>query len=249
MTAPGPLVLLHGANGSARELSPLIERLPVGLPIFAPDLLAHGGRTLVPALSVAAIAEDVLRQCDAAGIGEADWFGYSFGGLIAVWIAAHHPDRVRSIASLAAKVVYDQRSVAHVTHLLDPERLEAIPRGAELAAVHAPNDWRALALANRAMFERFADAPPIDLVALGRVRHPVLLMAGLKDPLVTGPETGALAAMLPDAATWLFASTCHPLRDAPLDEIARQLAAFRADPDGMIRSGRVNLLRYWWRTS
>ena len=246
MTGAAPLVLLHGANGSARELAPLTDRIPAGTRFFAPDLLAHGGRDVVPALSVPAIAADLLDQCDAAGIGQADWFGYSFGGLVALWIAAHHPDRVRSIATLAAKIVYDRRSVAHVTHLLDPQRLESIPRGAELAETHAPRDWRALARSNRAMFEAFADEPPLDAAALGRIRQPVLLMAGLEDPLVTSVETRALAAMLPNAVTGLFPGTCHPLRNAPLDTVLQTLGRFRIDPDKMVRAARVNLLSYWW---
>jgi len=243
---PAPLVLLHGANGSAREIAALTDRIPPGVRVFVPDLLAHGGRALVPELSIPMLAADLLRQCDDAHIGQADWFGYSFGGLVALWIAVHHPDRVRSIATLAAKVIYDDDAVAHVTHLLDPARLETIPRGAALAVTHAPQDWRALARTNRAMFERFATEPPIDPDALRRVEKPVLLMAGLKDPLVAGAETGALVRLLPNAITGLFPGTCHPLPRAPLDIVLRTLTRFRADPEKMVRSARVNLLSYWW---
>lgn len=153
---------------------------------------------------------------------------------------------MRSIATLAAKIVYDRRSVAHVTHLLDPQRLEAIPRGAELEETHAPQDWRALARTNRAMFKAFAGEPPLDAAALGRVQQPVLLMAGLEDPLVTSAETRALAALLPNAVTGLFPGTCHPLRNAPLDTVLQTLARFRAGPDKMVRAARVDLLSYWW---
>ena len=227
-------------------MAPLTDRLPADSPVFVPNLLAHGGREPASTLSIPAIAADLLDQCDAAGIGQADWFGYSFGGLVAFWIAAHHPDRVRSIATLAAKILYDQRSVAHVTHLLDPKRLDGIPRGLELAETHAPQDWRALARTNRAMFERFADEPPLDAAALQRISQPVLLMAGLEDPLVTSAETAALARMLPNAVTGLFSGTCHPLRNAPLDTVLHTLDRFRANPDKMIRSARVDLLSYWW---
>lgn len=246
MIGAAPLVIVHGANSSAREMAPLTDRLPPDGPFFVLNLLGHGGRALAADLSVPAIAADLLSQCDAAGIGAADWFGYSFGGLVALWIAAHHPDRVRSVATLAAKVVYDDRAITHVTHLLDPDRLGAIPRGAELAETHDPQDWRALARTNRAMFERFGSASPLDTDAIRRVGPPVLLMAGLKDPLVAGPETGALARLLPNVVTGILPGTCHPLRQAPLDTVLHTLARFRADPERMVRSVRVNLLSYWW---
>jgi pimeloyl-ACP methyl ester carboxylesterase len=227
-------------------MAPLTDRIPEQTRVFAPDMLAHGGRPLQPRLSVAAVADDLLDQCDAAGIAEADWFGYSFGGLVALWIAVHHPARVRSVATLATKLAYDERAIAHVTHLLDPERLAGIPRGAALAETHAPQDWRALALTNRAMFETFRSEPPIDVEALRQLDRPVLLMAGMKDPLVTAAETRALAQMLPNAVTGLFPGTCHPLPQAPLAAVLRTLSRFRAGPDAMIRSARSGLLDYWW---
>nr|WP_258558415.1 alpha/beta hydrolase [Sphingomonas horti] len=240
------MVVLHGANSSAREMAPLTDRFPPQAQLFVPDLLGHGGRGLAPELSVAAIAADALRQCDEHGLGRADWFGYSFGGLVALWVAAHHPERVRSVATLAAKIAYDERAVSHVTHLLDSERLAAIPRGTQLASTHAPQDWRALAQVNRAMFARFASEPPLDATALRQVHQPVLLMASLEDPLVTAAETRALAHVLPNAMTGLFPGSCHPLPQAPLDTVLRTLARFRADPDGMVRAARSALLSYWW---
>ena len=237
-----PLVIVHGANGSAREMAPLTDRLPG----FVPNMIGHGGREIPAALDVPAIAADLLRQCDAAGIGKADWFGFSFGGLVALWIAAHHPDRVRGIVTLVTKVDYDARGIAHVTHLLDPDRLAAKPRGAELAATHAPKDWRELARVNGRMFEGFRDRPPLNGAQIAGIRQPALLMAGLEDPLVSGAETSALAKRLPNATTGLFSGGCHPLAHAPLDAIVRSTRAFLLDPDAQARAARVKLIAFRW---
>jgi pimeloyl-ACP methyl ester carboxylesterase len=237
-----PLVIVHGANGAAREMAPLTERLPG----FIPNMIGHGGREVPPSLDIPTIAEDLLRQCDTAQIETADWFGFSFGGLIALWIAAHHPERVRSIVTLVTKVDYDARSIAHVVHLLDPERLADKPRGAELAVSHAPQDWRTLAEVNGRMFESFAHAPPLSDAEIARIRQPVLLMAGMEDPLVSGAETAALARKLPNATTGLFAGSCHPIAQAPLDAIVRLTGAFLAAPAASTRAARVKLTDFRW---
>ena len=237
-----PLVIVHGANGAAREMAPLTDRLPG----FAPDMIGHGGREVPAALDIPTIAADLLQQCDAAGIGQADWLGYSFGGLVAFWIAAHHPQRVRSIVTLVTKVDYDARAISHVTHLLDPDRLAEKPRGTELELTHAPQDWRAVAGVNCRMFEGFAETPPLADAEIAGIRQPVLLFAGMDDPLVSGAETSALARKLPNATTGLFSGTCHPLAQAPLDAIVRMAKAFLTAPEDHARSARVKLTEFRW---
>ena len=43
-----------------------------------------------------AFADDVLNLMDALGLDEADVAGYSMGGWIALYLAAHHPERIRA---------------------------------------------------------------------------------------------------------------------------------------------------------
>lgn len=237
------LVVLHGGNGAAAAMAPLIELLPAGMPVFAPDFLGHGGRPVPDGHSLADIADDLIAQCDAQGIEQADWFGYSFGGFVALWLALHHPARVRSLTTLAAKFWYDDRTVDHFTYLVRPERLsrEGNPRAAQLAELHAPEDWRRVALNERELYASFRDNPPITEQQLRGLTLPALLIAGTADPIVSSSETSRIARLLPNAKAHLLPGSSHPLPDAPLADIVRALTRFLADPAAMAATGKVSL--------
>lgn len=227
-------------------MTPLVERLPQDRTIFVPDMLGHGGRPVPDGHTLAEIVADLIAQCDAQDIGRADWFGYSFGGFVALWLAAHRPERVRSIATLAAKFVYDDRTVDHLTHLVSMERLgrEDSPRAKALAVTHHPQDWTRVARNNGALYASFRDAPPLAHDELRQIAAPALLLAGQRDPIVSASETQLIAELLPNARAKLFAGSSHPLPAAPLDAIARDLTRFTADPERAVRVGKVDLLRF-----
>lgn len=239
------LVVLHGGNSAAAEMRPLTERLG-HLAYMAPNMIGHGGRALPPRLTLEAIGEDLLAQCDAARIGMADWFGYSIGGAVALWLAANRPERVRSLALLSTKHVYDARTVAHMTHLADLARLRGRSRAADLAALHAPQDWERIAMLNRDLFASFGPSPPAGDDQLRAMTMPVLVMGALGDPIVPIAETRHLASLLPNASLTLFPGTAHPLTTLPLDVLVARLTEFVADPDRAVRRERVDLLRWRW---
>ena len=70
-------------------------------------------------------------------------FGYSSGGYLALYLARHYPERFIAVSGLAVKYVFDARTVAHWTHLADPERLQTRNPGRveELIRTHHPQDW------------------------------------------------------------------------------------------------------------
>jgi pimeloyl-ACP methyl ester carboxylesterase len=245
---PAPLVVLHGANGSAADLAPLLQRLGTDRPVFALDMVGHGGRPVPDQLTLADLVEDVRAQLDAQGVGPAHWFGYSVGGLVALKIAAREPDRFLSLATLTAKIVYDQAAISHAVHLADPDRVgRANPdRPDVLRRMHAPQDWMHVLDTVRRMFLGFADAPPITEAELARIGTPVLALGAMEDPIVPAAEVRSLVRLLPRATAALFPGTAHPIARAPLDTIVRTLARFQADPARMIRSAKVTLRDFRW---
>jgi pimeloyl-ACP methyl ester carboxylesterase len=242
------LIVLHGANGSVADMGPLLERLGDARPVVAFNLVGHGGRPVPALLSIEAMAEDALAECDRRGISAAHWFGYSVGGLVALWIAAHRPERVLSVATLTTKIVYDPPGVAHAAHLTSAERLlRSNPDRAEaLRQMHLPQDWQQLIAVARQMFLSFAERPPLTTAELGRITAPALAFGALEDPLVPATEVRALAAALPNAIPALFAGTAHPLARAPLDAIVRTLREFHSDAGRLRRSAQVRLQEFRW---
>jgi pimeloyl-ACP methyl ester carboxylesterase len=93
-----PLVLLHGGSGRWQACEPLVSDLADRWHVIAPDLRGHGKSGRVPwryrvldyADDIAALLRDRTRE-------PAILFGHSLGGIIALMVAAQHPERVRAV--------------------------------------------------------------------------------------------------------------------------------------------------------
>ncbi|WP_458247790.1 alpha/beta fold hydrolase [Streptomyces sp. MAI_2237] len=91
-----PLVLLHGGVHTVQlSFAAVLPALADGRLIVAPELQGHGRTADTPReMTVANLASDVLALLDGLGIGQADFLGFSLGGLTALEIAVRHPERV-----------------------------------------------------------------------------------------------------------------------------------------------------------
>src|SRR6202046_2501706 len=90
-----PLVLLHGGLMTiGLTFGPLLEPLAAGRQVIAVELQGHG-HTDDPdrAVTIEALAGDVIALLDHLGVAEADFFGFSLGGLVAYTVAFSAPDR------------------------------------------------------------------------------------------------------------------------------------------------------------
>jgi pimeloyl-ACP methyl ester carboxylesterase len=109
----GPsLLMLHGFGGAAwnfSELAPLLA----GRRLLIPDLPGHGGSPPLPAAgpTLAAYADAVAACLD----GEADVFGHSLGGAVALRLAERRPELVRRIILAAAAGISSSSRLAEIT--------------------------------------------------------------------------------------------------------------------------------------
>lgn len=103
-----PVALLHGLFGAAGNFAAVQRRLADTRRVIAFDLRNHGASPHDPAMSYAAMAEDVLDSLAALGVPRAALVGHSMGGKVAMRAALLRPDRVsRLLVADIAPVRYD----------------------------------------------------------------------------------------------------------------------------------------------
>lgn len=118
---PTPVLFLHGLEGRPDGTKPTTLRAD-GLEVHAPD-----GRGLPLAARIAG----GLRALDT--VPRPVLVGSSYGGLAALWIAAHHPDRLAGLVLLAPALHHREPPAD------DPGAL-VVPPTLPVRVVHATGD-------------------------------------------------------------------------------------------------------------
>ena len=108
-----PVLLLHGFGCSSHSWRLVIPALARRYRVIAPDLNGHGW-TQRPRDASAYTLEGqeamLLGLLERLGVERFHLVGHSYGGGLAIWLAARHPQRVRSLALLAAALpAYSQQ--------------------------------------------------------------------------------------------------------------------------------------------
>jgi pimeloyl-ACP methyl ester carboxylesterase len=102
-TAAPAVVLIHGLSGSRETYAAVVGHLTNvhgdSLQILNVDLRGHGdsARTPIEGYTAAGFAADVDALIDRLGLGPALIVGHSLGGVVAAYLAVHHPEQVQSI--------------------------------------------------------------------------------------------------------------------------------------------------------
>jgi 3-oxoadipate enol-lactonase/4-carboxymuconolactone decarboxylase len=216
------LVLLNSIGTSTEIWTPCVGPLAEQFRVVRIDTRGHGDSPPAPAgmqCTIADLGRDVLETLDHLGVGRAHLAGVSLGGMTALWLAAHHPERVARLAlvctsaylppaenwqSRAAAVraggmaaVADVPARTWITAGLaerDPELLDGLQ--AMLAGVDAES--YAQCCEAIAQMDQRAD--------LGRIAAPTLAIAGANDP-ATPPE---MLQALADAITGAMCEVLEP---------------------------------------
>lgn len=94
-----PIIILHGLYGSKRNWKKLAERLSREAPadVYTVDLRHHGESPNSGPFTMAAMAGDVCRFIDTAGVASAFLLGHSVGGKVALQAALNCPGLVSGL--------------------------------------------------------------------------------------------------------------------------------------------------------
>jgi pimeloyl-ACP methyl ester carboxylesterase len=114
-----PLVLLHGAYMTIEAMGEVVPELARTRQVIAVELQGHGRTADIDRpLSYEQMADDTAALLRHLGIEQADIFGFSMGGGVALQVAIRHPEIVRKLVVASASYTSDG---------MHPELLEMIP--------------------------------------------------------------------------------------------------------------------------
>lgn len=136
-----PLVLLHGAYMAIGGFGPFLPALAKTRQVIAVELQGHGHTADIDRpLKYELMADDVAALMDQVGVAQADMFGYSMGGGVALQLAMRHPGVVRKqvVASALYRLDGMYPEVISTNATITPEMMMSTPWYEEYARV-APN--------------------------------------------------------------------------------------------------------------
>lgn len=209
-----PLVLLHGGVVTFdRTFGPLLPALAKNHQIIGIELQGHGHTADSPReMTLEILASDVRELLGILGIGEADFFGFSLGGMVSLELAVRHPE-------LAGRLV-----LASVPRQLDGYHSGTRPGAAEPDWGRLPtaadgqmmeDDYRQVApdpahfqqhlAKTAALVAAFRGWPADELAA---VQSPTLLIIGDND-FVRIDHAAEMHGMIPGAQLAVLPATLH----------------------------------------
>jgi pimeloyl-ACP methyl ester carboxylesterase len=218
-----PLLLLHGFTDSSRSFSPMVPYLG-RYRLLIPDQRGHGASDAPDCCyGSSQFAYDARLFLDALAVKRAAVVGHSLGSMVAISLAADHPERVSKVVLIGSTALvpvkrgdwlYDNATA--VKGKLDPTSQFAKdwhpanqPTKVDPAFAEAVNDeilripghvWRGV-------------ARELSYVPVGRhatdVKAPVLVLSGGKDSLFTAEHHQSLLKAFPHAEARVFAELGH----------------------------------------
>ena len=232
-----PLVVLHGAYMTIGAMGPIVPGLAETRQVIAVELQGHGHTADVDrSITYEQMADDTATLLGHLGIGQADVFGYSMGGGVALQLAIRHPGLVRKLVPASASYTSDgmQPELHGMVPSITPEMFAGSPiEAAYLEVAPNPGDFpRLVEKLKRLDMTPFAwpaedvrgiEAPTLILVGDSdaiRLEHAVEMFR-----LLGGGVMGDLAG-LPNSRLAVLPGTAHfvPLGSGVLDRAEWLLA-------------------------
>jgi pimeloyl-ACP methyl ester carboxylesterase len=136
-----PLVVLHGAYMTIGAMGPIVPGLAETRQVIAVELQGHGHTADVDRpITYEQMADDTAALLGRLGIDQADVFGYSMGGGVALQLAIRHLGLVRKLVVASASYTSDgmQPELHGMVPSITPEMFAGSPIEAAYLEV-APN--------------------------------------------------------------------------------------------------------------
>ncbi len=238
-----PIVLLHSLGSDTSMWQPQVDARADRFRLIRLDTRGHG-RAPSPdgPYALADLGGDVIDVLDHLGLDTVHLCGLSLGGLTALWVALHHPDRLRTLtaANTAARVGSAEGWAARIdavrTHGLAGIRDDVLERF--FAAGFDVAQPVAFADAQRAFTTADGEGYAACCAALGdadlrdevqRIAVPTLVVGGVLDVATPPSDAEWLAARIPGAELVVLDDAAHL---SNLDQPAAFTAALAQHVEG-----------------
>jgi pimeloyl-ACP methyl ester carboxylesterase len=222
-----PLVVLHGAFGWATSCPTLAKNRQ----IIAVELQGHGHTADIERpLTLEQLADDVAALLKHLGIEQADFFGYSMGGNVALAVAIRHPQ-------LVGRLAVNGSNYGKIEDAYEPENLKqfkSLP--ADFAppvlkehydkVAPDPKQWPALVVKVKNMGLQFKGFAREDVKS---IKAPVFITLGDRDAV--RPEHAVeMFRLIPNAQLAIFPGADHFMIFQEPEKLLTAVAAFLDSP-------------------
>jgi len=214
-------IFLHGALGSAAQFDTLFRLLPTSANNKALNLPGHGGLPINASYSLPLFSEALLHEIKITSRNPVRLFGYSMGGYVALYFARKYPDLVSEVVLLNSKLEWSPEIAARMQGMMNPEKIEAkAPLMAEnLAAAHAPEDWKTVARQTSALLHDFGQGRGLPETAFGQIACPVRILRGENDAVVGAAECLHVLSLLKQGTYQEIRDSGHLMEQVNLMEL------------------------------
>ncbi len=234
----GACLLIHGFTGTPWDMRPLGEALSrSGIAVRGVRLPGHG---TTPAAMLDARAPDWLLACDEALAQlpgrKVAVAGLSMGALLALVLAARHPDRVAGVAALAPAVRFRDRTLTSLRRLrplapvLELLRPWVLKDTTDLLDVEARAEAPVLRAWPLARLRDLWEMQDLAWGSAARVTCPVLVVVAAQDHVVDPAGAAALVRRLERSPAVRYVQSedsAHILpRDRNRDLVAAEVRSF-----------------------
>jgi len=230
-----PVVLLHGWGASSQSLSPLSEALATMFHVLAVDLPGFGWSQPPPsAWGAREYAVHIRRFMQERGIDRAALVGHSFGGRVAIALAAAEPRRVSRLVLVASAGIRRPRGAGYYLRVATAKlvkRFFSLPGWGAMGqrvitkwyARLGSRDYRTAGSMRPTLVKVVnEDLTPI----LPAIQAPTLILWGDRDSEVPRSAMETMATKIPHSRLVIFPGAGHfPFLDAP-EEFATTLKEF-----------------------
>lgn len=201
-----PLLLLHGGAGViSREW---IDFLSADFRVVAMEQMGHGRTADNPAreFRYRDMADDTVALMDRLGIARAAVVGYSDGGIVALTMAIHHPDRVAQLVTTGASFHVDGYTRESLAQSLTVTAADW-PASEDYARLSPDGKAHWPVLLGR-LQRMWAAEPRMSRAQLGAIKAPTLVVVGDRD-IVTPEHAVEMFRSIPGARLCVVPGAGH----------------------------------------